>query len=213
MKNKMIYYGVIALLILNILLVNILYRKNRNNSFLNNKLVQLKTREHYKNLKNKHYLKVISWIQKANQISLAPNLKIKNENGDKVALSQLIGKNPKLVFKYSELNCNVCVDSQLVFVKKFIKKHGVDNLIMISSYKYPKSIYQFKLLNDIENEIYNIEMLDSSLAELNIPYYFVIDSSFKPKMIHFPEKIIPEDTREYFKTIENKYFKGDYKGK
>ncbi|OQX97357.1 MAG: hypothetical protein B6I20_12830, partial [Bacteroidetes bacterium 4572_117] len=75
MKNKMIYYGVIALLILNILLVNILYRKNRNNSFLNNKLVQLKTREHYKNLKNKHYLKVISWIQKANQISLAPNLK------------------------------------------------------------------------------------------------------------------------------------------
>ncbi|MDP3446417.1 MAG: hypothetical protein Q8T08_26465, partial [Ignavibacteria bacterium] len=119
----------------------------------------------------------------------------------------VVGGKPKLVFRYSELNCNICVDSQMDFIKEFLNKYGYDNFIMISSYKYKKNILLFKMLNNINNEIYNVEVLDSSLDRLNIPYYFILDEICQPIMFHFPDKIFPEDTKEYFKSIENQYFK------
>ena len=207
MKKSIAFYGLAFLLLINIFLAFVVFMKNRNIAFLNIEISKFKTNDKYSLLKIEYCSKVVKWIQKANQISFPPKLTLQNELGNVVLLSNLVGEKPKLVFRYSQLNCNICVDSQMDFVKKFANKYGYDKLIMVSNYKFKKNIFQFKTLNNINNEIYNIEVLDSALDILNIPYYFILDKDCHPTKFHFPEKIFPENTKEYFKSIEDQYFK------
>lgn len=205
-KNFILYIS-IFLIILNILMSLLLISKNTSISGLKEQLYEYDIKLKYISLKNEHYARMIGWLQQSNQIHVSPNQKLMKENGDSIVLSNLVGVKPKLVFKYSELNCNICVDAQLVFLKKFIENFGEENLIMISSYKFNNNIFRFKVLNKIENEIFNIDFMNSSLDNLNAPYYFILDNTFTPKMMFIPEKTFPEDTEAYFKKIQNMYFK------
>lgn len=206
MKKNITYYGLVFLLLINIFLVSLIFMKNRDISLLNIKISEFEATDKYTSLKIEHCLKVVKLMQKANQISLPPELTLQNENGNNVHLSNLVGKKPKLVFRYTQLNCNICIDSQMGFIKEFVNKYGYDKLIMISNYKYKKNIYQFKTLNNINNEIFNVEILDSALDRLNIPYYFILNKVCQPTIFHFPDKNFPENTKEYFKSIEDQYF-------
>lgn len=206
MKKKLFFHGLILLLLLNIILVSIIILLIKNVFLLNDKVTDYKNKEAFSSFKIEHYANVIKWLQRTNQISFPPELVLENENGAKVTLSTLVEGKPKLFFRYTELNCHVCVDSQMVFIKNFINKHGSQNFVMISNYKYKKSIFQFKSLNKISNEIFNVEILDTTLARLNIPFYFILDKNCNPIKFHFPDKAFPEDTKEYFKSIENLYF-------
>ena len=205
-KKDFIQYLSIFLLIINIGLSFLLIEKNNVINALKKTSNECDTSMKNILLKNEHYARVIGWLQLPKQISFSPNQKLMKENGDSITLSNLVGKKPKLFFKYSELNCNVCVDAQLAFLKTFIKNYGEENLIMISSYKFHKTVYQFKILNNIRSEIYNINFLDPSIDNLNVPYYFILDDTYIPKMMFIPEKTFTEDTEAYFKKIQNMYF-------
>jgi hypothetical protein len=204
MKKNISFFGFVFLLLINILLASIVVMKTRDIRFLNIKILEFEAKDRYTSLKIEHYSKVVKWLQKTNPTSFSLNQTLQNEQGDTVHFYDLVGGKPKLVFRYSELNCNVCVDSQIDFIKEFVNRYGYDNLIMISNYKYKRNLSLFKILNNINNEIYNMNVLDSSLDVLNIPYYFILDE--QPTMFHFPEKFFPEDTKEYFKSIDNQYF-------
>jgi len=206
-KKDFILYLSIFLLSLNIVLSFFLTSKNAVISVLNKKIYECDAKMNYVSFKNEHYAKIIGWLQHLEQIKFSPYQKLIKENGDSIVLSNLVGEKPKLIFRYSELNCNVCVDAQLALIKTFIEKYGEENLIMISSYKFRKTVYQFKILNNIRNEIFNVDFLNQSIDNLNTPYYFILDNTYIPKMMFIPEKAFPEDTEEYFKKIQNMYFK------
>jgi hypothetical protein len=205
MKKEIFFRLLILLLLMNFVLAYVIFMKNTERKLLNLKITEFQTKDKYHKLKIEYYHGVINWLQAASKIDISPSFILQNEIGDSIQISNLVNGATKLVFRYSELNCNVCIDSQMDFVKGFIEKNGYDSFIMISDYNYHKNLLQFKTFNNIQNEIYNVATLDSSLDRLNIPYYFILDKYFRPRMFFFPEKNLPADTKEYFRKIDE-YF-------
>jgi hypothetical protein len=111
-----------------------------------------------------------------------------------------------LIFKYSELNCNVCIDSQIIIVKKLANIISPQKIIFLSSYNQNSNLYRFKRLNSIKSEIYNIhDGLGLNIDTLNVPYYFIMSPECRISNVFIPDKMDMEMTIRYIETIK-RYF-------
>ncbi|MDP3441905.1 MAG: hypothetical protein Q8T08_03510, partial [Ignavibacteria bacterium] len=84
MKKNITFYGLVSLLLINIFLASVVLTKNRNISFLNNKISEFEANDKYTTLKIGHCSKVVKWLQKANKISFSSEQTLQNEHGDTV---------------------------------------------------------------------------------------------------------------------------------
>lgn len=201
-KKDITLYGIIALCAINMVMCFFILNKNIDISILKKENQELQKNISYYSLKNDHYKKTLAFLQKNEIPNISHKIELSNESGDRFSLNRLISNDKKLVFRYSELGCNVCVDSQLVFINKFIQKYGSDRFIMIANYSNLRNLNNFKKLNSIDYEIYNCREISEFFDRTNMPYYFILDGSFNPKMFFFPDKLFVEDTKEYFEKIE-----------
>lgn len=111
-----------------------------------------------------------------------------------------------MIFKYSELNCNVCIDSQIIIVKKLANIISPQKIIFLSSYNQNSNLYRFKRLNSIKSEIYNIhDGLGLNIDTLNVPYYFIMSPECRISNVFIPDKMDMEMTIRYIETIK-RYF-------
>lgn len=86
---------------------------------------------------------------KSNGTFINKELSLKNHKGKEFVLNdELTSK--KLVFRYSELHCDVCVDEQVKSLKKYKEKIGNDNILILADYSNIKNLILFKRLNSIE---------------------------------------------------------------
>ena len=136
-------------------------------------------------------------------------IKMLNENGNMINIRD-IAKNDKLVFRYSEMNCNVCVDSQLVVLKQLCELIGENKIIIITTYVNALNMAKFKRINQIKPPIYNLigEGLGLQIDSLNMPFYFTLTKDGIITNVFIPEKEYPKSTQLYIKTIE-RYFNGN----
>lgn len=137
------------------------------------------------------------------------NISVKDEAGNIVKINNLINKGPKIVLRYSEVNCMSCVDTSLNFLRKYIDLIGVKNIIILASYKRQKDIISYKRINNlIPFEIYNTNYNDLNLPieDVVIPYYFIIDEKLNCHSVFPIDAEIPEYMDMYFRTIIPKYF-------
>lgn len=94
---------------------------------------------------------------------------VKNEDGQVVPLYELISK-PTLVLRYSEINCQSCVDSVLLWVNSFIKSVGADNVVILATYKNHRDLQIFKRLHHINIQINNlIENINNVFKIMALP--------------------------------------------
>lgn len=128
------------------------------------------------------------------------------EGKQHILLKDLIGNQTKFVFNYSELNCQVCVDSQVKYVRQLAAEVGVDKIVILATYKNQRDLYLFKRLHNLNIEIYNKheQTLGLGEEEMTVPVLFITDQSLKSNYVFVPDKTIPELSKGYYKFIENK---------
>lgn len=133
------------------------------------------------------------------------NTLLLDENGDTTKLIKLASETPKLIFKYSEINCETCIEEQFVLLKKITNKIGANNIIILAKYNSLRNLSKFIRINNIEYRVFNmLEKLSSN--DLDIPYYFILDRSQLIKHPYIPLAHYTEPVLEYYSEISSKYF-------
>jgi len=135
-------------------------------------------------------------------------LEVEDEEGNKISIAELLNNNPKVIFRYSELNCRLCIEEEIKILQKYINDIGFDNILFFSTYNSTRDLFLFKRINQLHNfRIYNLkeEQLNIPIDRLNIPYVFLIDSSGNIIMLNIPEKTKPEFSEQFYNVVISRF--------
>lgn len=204
MKNK--YYITVILILSTIILY----------AYIQYGELNIIKKEIVKEMEKKNNLFVELEIQKINRITeLEFNGKlidhedeITNTKGEKKKLYDVLGEK-KLVLRYSELNCDDCIDKQIKYLNKYADSIGCENIILLTNYNNNHHMQRFRKINRIKFEIYNIgKKLNENIRDINLPYLFIIDRcNMRINNMFVPQKELPDQTEKYFYEVYTKYFK------
>jgi len=136
-------------------------------------------------------------------------LSLIDENNKRCRINEISGANTTLIFRFSEINCTSCVETQFRLIRKYISKYGKNNIIIVASYSNIRNLTIFKRINEISIPIYRIEQnqLCQKVESLNVPYYFLLEDEVEMRMIHIPSKEIPSLTLNYLNLIGKRFEK------
>ena len=181
MKNKHLH--VYMLLFLNAILLAIAiyaYLANFNST-------TKASRTHEANMRRLNYKNQMMWFHLITEnTKLNSKTDVINENFDTIPLSDLISR-PVIVLRYSELNCQSCVDELIV---RFQNTKSLDsaNTVLLSWYNNPTHLYQFKRMNRLQYPVFSIKNTGLPPDTLNVPYLFLLDQSLKVSNVFIPEE-------------------------
>ena len=133
------------------------------------------------------------------------NIFIRDKNDNILSAADAIGDGKKLIVRYSELNCNSCVDSLLHYTSIFAKEVGENNVMVWASYSSIRDFHLLFRLNKAKLNICNIESQISEYDQINNPYVFVLDEDLTIRRLFFPHKELPDNTKRYFDTIKSEF--------
>ena len=129
-----------------------------------------------------------------------------NTDGQIQELGKLVCQGPKLIFKYSKLNCDVCVDEQIILLKEFTEIIGSENVIIISDYDNPRELTQFVRMNQLDNEVLNLHDQEIIPFDKSLPYYFILSRHLTLQQLFIPLSGSRYLTKNYFNLILRSYF-------
>jgi hypothetical protein len=123
-------------------------------------------------------------------------------------INRLLQGSPKLVFKFSELNCGNCVSEQIRLINKYTKLIGRKNILFLGAYVQSKNFNLFLHLNNISSPAYilseNIND-NSKIEQANLPYYFITDAHLRVSNVFVPVEEEPELTEVYLKDVAKRF--------
>lgn len=133
---------------------------------------------------------------------------IEDVNNKTYKLKELIKGQSKLIFMFSGLNCQTCIDMQLPGIEQLSKDIGEENVILLASYSNRRDLFQFARINKIKLEIYNFEKSDIQipLIDSNVPFFFIINPNLASNCFFIPEKSSPKHTIAYLNVIKHRFF-------
>ena len=150
-------------------------------------------------------------LGKANEnLKLNPSLKLIDYQGDTVTLKSILKSN-KIIFRYSKLNCDKCIDAEFKILEKFSEKIS-DELIIISFYDRVRGlIYTSRRLRDMGlNKVKIYSLIDNKLFlpldDYNTPFYFALNENFRASNFFVPEKQNAKLTEAYLKFSLDNFF-------
>lgn len=126
---------------------------------------------------------------------------------NKKKMSEIISDNT-LILRYSEMHCEVCVDSIVKKLNVYKDSIGLQNIILLTTSQNFGYMRRFKKINSIPFGIYNMDKaLDSVLVDIGMPYLFVYSTlSKRINNVFVPQKEAPQLTDEYLHSILMKYY-------
>ena len=129
-----------------------------------------------------------------------------DENKEKYLLSSLVkDKKSVLIYRYSDVSCNTCVEVELKHLHSIFKDR--DDAIILCSYHIERDYYVFKRLNQIKLRTCKIDHdafdLDKMGRNSNA-YYFVLHSNMNITDVFVPDKMFPDASTNYLLNILNK---------
>ncbi len=130
---------------------------------------------------------------------IADTITLAGTDGRKLSLRTLAGNSPKLVFRYSRLDCELCIDSVLSIIKKIKGETKVPELIVIADFQNNRDF----LIKDKHKKhpypVYNIANgnLGLPVENKNLPFLFILSEDFKATKVFIPFKEVPYQTNEY----------------
>ena len=83
----------------------------------------------------------------------------KNMNSKKhnIFKKEVIGKNPKIILCYTEMQCNICWEKEVENLKALSNQIGKDKIIILASYSKPRDLSVLIRINEIEFPVYNLK--------------------------------------------------------
>ena len=134
-------------------------------------------------------------------------LQTESESGDVSSLAALVSGKPLLFLRYSQLNCNLCVDHSLNYLKTIADSIGSDNIVILASYNTMRELALFKRVNQIRFPVYRIE--DNSLGipadKYSFPFLFITNKSLTATHLHIPDKDVPQLDRILLSVITRRF--------
>lgn len=134
--------------------------------------------------------------------------KVLDEDNSTILLRNIIDRY-SLVLRFSDLHCNVCIDTivnSLIKMSNDTKNINIILLVTSTDYRY---ISQFKKRHQIKFPVYRLpEELDNFFTDIDVPYFFVIEKfSMRINSTFVPLKENMDLTDIYFSNIIQTYFK------
>lgn len=185
-----------------IIVCNLLYACNSRSGLNVEKLhnSRNKLKEELEYLKWEKLTKLRTEGQKIN------NIIVTTSTGDNVEIKSVFKQYKKAVLCYSELNCNMCIDSLVHEFANLSSEFGPDRFLIFAKYHNPRDLTVFKRLNEISFDAYNVDIDELNLpsAKLDKPFIIVSDSSLMVSEVFIPNKSYPELHKEYFRSLKRR---------
>jgi hypothetical protein len=202
---KILSVSVLIMLILSLCYYNI---QLRNTIRLSVDLLKNSSSRHVKDsIQNKILLNnVVQQLE--NSGIVLHDVTIEDVDNKTYKLKALIKGRSKLIFMFSELNCQTCIDMQLSGIEQLSKDIGSKNIILLASYKNKRDLFQFARINMIKTVIYNFNKSDIQIpiTEANVPFFFIINPDLTSTCFFIPEKSLPKHTTTYLKIVKHRFF-------
>lgn len=178
-------------------------------------VIYMKFGPYSKGVSIKEYNTAISSLKQSNKLTknlsqfqlfsentkIPDTTKILNEKGEINNLKSHITQS-KLILRYSELNCQSCVDAMITQIR-VNKSIDSNNMLFLAYYKQPAYLYQFKRLNRISMPIFSLQniLLPDTL---NVPYFFILHPNLTVSNVFIPEEGDNESVKNYLNLIVKK---------
>ena len=138
-----------------------------------------------------------------NGIMLDSSTTLLDRNDTIYTLSDFMNEERKLVFRYSFIHCNACVDTLMKLVNKFSDEVGDDKVVILAQYANIRDYKNFVRINNIKHSIYQLQDSLCKADELSIPYLFVLEDNMTISNFFLPRKEYPKITEQYLESIKN----------
>jgi len=133
---------------------------------------------------------------------LNPETKLLSEEGEQSFLRDHVLDSPKIIFRYSSKNCDVCVEKEIILLKELIEEIGMSNVILVANYETSRNLYAFKRLNDLSYDIYNCEDFGLGIDGMSVPYYIIMNSLCQIEKFFIPQNQYPELTQAFYSSYK-----------
>lgn len=176
-------FSITVLIVLNIALISTLVYFRLDALAKDNTYANLQESNNYQlnYQRNIMYFQLYSEGTKLNHLLL-----LKNEKADSLLINTITGS-PKLVLRYSELNCQSCVDAMLTQIQSNSNISN-ENILLLAYYKNPAYLYQFKRMNQLQLPVYSIKNTGLPPDTLNLPYFYLLDKDLRVSNVYIPEE-------------------------
>lgn len=123
------------------------------------------------------------------------------ENGEKCRLDSVL-RNPKLIFRFSESNCELCIKSEVDLMNKL----NISNRVIgLASYSNIRMLKLAQKKYNIQFPVYFLPSSNGVLPEskdnLGRPYLFLMGTDFHAKYVFFPSMQHPIVSEKYYKNM------------
>lgn len=202
-KFRFIFYVLIGLLVA--LNIYIIYQykqclKQKNTQAVLSKQTESKT-EH----KNDLRLEIDNAVNRSNDLRIN-NIMCTSSDNNISEIKDLIAADSKLIFDFRNVNCNTCLEDEMIRLRIVGDKIGHNNIIYIAKFNNQRSQLVFEQKHLVE--VYNIDdnVLGLPVENLHTPFVFVVDSSLIAKNIYVPIKEFFALGNIYYDLVYEKYF-------
>jgi len=147
-------------------------------------------------------------LQNLSENYAIPDVYVKKNNEDSVKLSFLIGQSCKVIFRFTESDCDACVNHTLDNIERACTSIKPENFIVLTSYYNIREFNAFINAHKLKLRVYCIpnECLRIPLEKTNTPYLFVLDHSMLTKFVFIPAKEVNNFTQDYLQTLQKRLF-------
>jgi hypothetical protein len=193
---------IIICIIINLLLLYNLNRRNDEINYLGNSIELLQNTKELNIL-----LKSNCLLQHIDEGKAVNNVDLLNINGTKTCFKDVVSNSPKLVLYFSEKGCVTCIDNTIKLIKNYASKISKSNLIVIASFE---NVREFKLFTyEIEYDTFLLrgQNLGLDIENFQIPFIFYVDNNMFVRNLFIPSKEIHEISINYLDIMVDRFFK------
>ena len=178
---------------------------NKNLNFKKNILNENKRIISDLTIKNRYIknINLVDSLELKNSLKKTPNIQIYNEKNKGISFEYLLEDELTLIYRYFDITCQPCVVSTLKHIKKSLKNDS--NLKIIANYESRRELLQFKRINKINLEVFNLKnkKLIPELDTQEIPYLLLVDKNYNIKSVHILFKDFKKRNNTFIKSVCN----------
>lgn len=136
--------------------------------------------------------------------NISPEITLVDSLGKYIKLESILNEKPKLVYRFTDLDCETCIEYYLPIINSFSTKMGKKNVILFTSGTGSNYIRLFCRDHNLHFPIYNIpyNLINNGIEKVNYPYFFILTLNKQGIHTFIPNMESPELTQKYFNGIE-----------